>query len=201
MPTVPSPDGRTVAESLAAAVSAYRDHASIADLLDDISRLAERANARELAEAVEPFIAIPEVAGPVYERIVDERPDDARALVILANAYWLSGRGPDAVGELAARAIAADPGNRGAWHLWALSESDIRERVGRWLQVTSRFPADDLAKAILADNAASLASGERDREALALAIENYDSLLATATHPAQREALDKALRTLRGWTL
>ncbi len=188
-----------MAESLAAAVSAYRDHASIADLLDDIGRLAERAGARELAEAVEPFIAIPEVAGPVYERIVDEQPDDARALVILANAYWLSGRGPDVVGELAARAIAADPGNRGAWHLWALSESDIRERVGRWLQVTSRFPADDLAKAILADNAASLASGERDREALALAIESYDSLLATATHPAQREALDKALRTLRGW--
>jgi hypothetical protein len=190
-----------VAESLAEAVNGYRNHGSIEELLGDIARLADGVDATVLATAVEPFISIPEVAGPIYERIVDDRPNDARALVILANAYWLSGRGPDVVGELATRAISADPTNRGAWHLWSLSESDIRERVGRWMQVVSRFPHDELAKANLADNAASLASGERDREALALAIETYDSLLATATHPAQREALEKALRTLRGWKL
>lgn len=201
MATVPYSDDRTLSDSLAAAVNTYRDNGSIADLLDDIARVAEGADAAQLAEAVEPFISIPEVAGPVYERILDERPNDARAMVILANAYWLSGRGPDVVGELATKAIAADPQNRGAWHLWALSESDIRERIGRWMQVVARFPTDDLARANLADNAASLASGERDREALAIAIANYESLLSTATHEAQRDALSKALTTLRSWKL
>ena len=201
MPTAPHNGNRTVTDSLAAAVDAYREHGSIADLLDDIARVARGADASELAAAVEPFISIPEVAGPVYERILDLRPDDARAMVILANAYWLSGRGPDVVGELATRAIAADPDNRGAWHLWALSESDQRERTGRWMQVTSRFPTDDLARANLADNAASLAGAEQDREALGIAIASYEALLSTATHAAQREALGKALTTLRGWKL
>ena len=201
MPTTSSPDGSGVRESLEEAVEAWRDHADMGRLLDDLEKLFEHADAGQLAAAVERFLSIPEVAGPVYERIVAERPDDARALVILANAYWLSGRGPDVVGALASRAIAADPANRGAWHLWSLSESDIRERVGRWQQVTIRFPSDDLARANLADNAASLASGERDPEALALAIESYEALLATATHDTQRSALQKALQTLRGWKL
>jgi hypothetical protein len=201
MATVPQPDNRTVADALAAAVNAYREHGSIADLLDDIARVAEGADATQLMAAVEPFLSIPEVAGPVYERILDERPDDARAMVILANAYWLSGRGPDVVGELATRALTADPANRGAWHLWALSESDQRERTGRWMQVAARFPADDLAKANLADNAASLASSEHDREALSIAISTYEALLSTATIPAQRDALNKAITTLRGWKI
>jgi len=201
MPTTSSPDGSGVRASLGQAVEAYRDHANMGQLLDDLEKLFEHASTDQLAAAVEPFLSVPEVAGPVYERIVAEHPDDARALVILANAYWLSGRGPDVVGALASRAIAADPANRGAWHLWSLSESDIRERVGRWQQVTARFPADDLARANLADNAASLASGERDPEALAIAIESYESLLGTATHEPQRQALERALQTLRGWKL
>ena len=201
MPTAPSPDSRTLAESLADAVTAYRDRGSIEELLEDISRLVDGADVGELAAAVEPYVSIPEVAGPVYEHIVDRQPDNARALVILANAYWLSGRGPEVVGELATRAISADPANRGAWHLWALSESDVRDRVARWMQVSERFPADEIAKVCLADNAASLASGERDREALALAITTYEELYAVAKHPAQREGLEKALKTLRGWRL
>jgi hypothetical protein len=35
-----------------------------------------------------------EVAGPVYERVVEREPENAAALVALANAYWLTGRGP-----------------------------------------------------------------------------------------------------------
>src|SRR5258706_11984695 len=97
---------------------------------------------------------------PALERAVAERPDDARALVALANHYWLIGAGPEAVGDLASRAIASDPNNRAAWHLWALSESDPRARVTRWQQVTARFPLDELAKANLADNAAALAGAE-----------------------------------------
>ena len=128
-----------------------------------------------------------------------ENPDDATKLVALANAYWLSGRGPEVVGELASRAIAADPANRAGWHLWALSESDSRQRLGRWQQVSGRFPKDDLARANVADNAAALAGAEHDYDALDLAIVTYEQLLSTATQREQREALDTALRSLRGW--
>ncbi len=136
---------------------------------------------------------------PGLERAVAERPDDAKAIVALANHYWLIGAGPEAVGDLASRAIAADPDNRAAWHLWALAESNPRERVSRWQQVAQRFPQDDLAKANLADNAASLAGAEHDYDAVDLAIVTYEALLATAQQPDQRAALEKAIRTLKGW--
>jgi hypothetical protein len=136
---------------------------------------------------------------PVLEQAVKDRPEDARALVALANHYWLLGAGPEVVGDLASRAIASDPENRAAWHLWALAESNPRERVARWQQVSKRFPTDDLAKANLADNAASLAGAEHDYEAVDLAIVTYEELLATATQPDQRSALEKAIKTLKGW--
>ncbi|HEX9220410.1 MAG TPA: hypothetical protein VF858_07975 [Gemmatimonadaceae bacterium] len=133
------------------------------------------------------------------ERAVAERPDDAKALVSLANHYWLIGAGPEVVGDLASRAIASDPENRAGWHLWALAESNPRERVSRWQQVSSRFPQDQLAKANLADNAASLAGAEHDYDAVDLAIATYEELLATAEHPDQRAALEKAITTLKAW--
>ena len=136
---------------------------------------------------------------PALERAVQERPDDAKALVALANHYWLIGTGPEPVADLASRAIAVDPQNRAAWHLWALSESDPRQRVSRWKQVTERFPQDQLAKANLADNAASLAGAEHDYDAVDLAIATYKDLLATADRPDQRDALQKAITTLEGW--
>ncbi len=136
---------------------------------------------------------------PGLEREVEQHPNDAKKLVALANAYWLMGRGPEATGELASRAIAADPDNRAGWHLWALSESDPRLRLGRWQQVSERFPKDDLARANVADNAAALAGAEHDYDALDLAIATYEQLLATAEHREQREALDAAIRNLRGW--
>jgi hypothetical protein len=136
---------------------------------------------------------------PELERAVAERPDDAKALVALANHYWLIGAGPEAVGDLASRAIASDADNGAAWHLWALAESNPRERVSRWQQVSSRFPLDELAKANLADNAASLAGAEHDYQAVDLAIDTYEDLLATAQQPDQRTALEKAIKTLKGW--
>ncbi len=136
---------------------------------------------------------------PELERNVRENPNDARALVALANHYWLTGHGPEVVGDLANRAIAADPQNRAGWHLWALSESDPRQRVARWQQVSARFPLDDLAKANLADNAASLAGAEHDYEAVDLAISTYQELLATASTDDQRSALSKAISTLEKW--
>jgi hypothetical protein len=83
--------------------------------------------------------------------------------------------------------------------LWALTESNPRERVSRWQQVSSRFPQDQLAKANLADNAASLAGAEHDYQAVDLAIDTYEELLVTAEHPDQRAALEKAIKTLKGW--
>lgn len=186
---------------LSAAVSTYHETNEYSVLLERLLAVADVTEPDVLAAAAEPYLAIPEVSGPLYERIVALRPNDARALVILANSYWLTGRGAEATGELAARALAADPGNRGAWHLWALTEGVPRERMMRWKQVVERFPEDDLARASLADNAAGLASGERDREALQLAIRSYEMLRRKATDPGQRAAVESALKTLRSWTL
>ena len=136
---------------------------------------------------------------PALERAVADRPEDAKALVALANHYWLIGAGPEVVGDLASRAIASDPDNRAAWHLWALAESNPRERVARWQQVSKRFPSDDLAKANLADNAAALAGAEHDYQAVDLAIDTYEDLLARAERADQRSALEKAIKTLKGW--
>jgi hypothetical protein len=186
---------------LAQAVADYREHGNVAILLHRLDALASAATPDALVAAVEPFRDMPEVAGPVYEKVVAAQPTNARALVILANAYWLGGRGPEVVGDLASRAIAADPANRGAWHLWALSEGDPRQRTARWGQVVARFPEDQLAQANLADNAASLAGAEHDADALLLAITTYERLLERADQPAQREALEHALLTLRAWKL
>jgi hypothetical protein len=136
---------------------------------------------------------------PELERAVKDCPEDAKAIVALANHYWLIGAGPEVVGDLASRAIASDPENRAAWHLWALAESNPRERLTRWQQVSRRFPQDDLARVNLADNAASLAGAEHDYDAVDLAIVTYEELLATAQQPDQRAALEKAIRTLKGW--
>jgi hypothetical protein len=184
---------------LADAVREYRDTADAPRLFARLEPLVAASDVDALADAVQPWRDLPEVAGPIFERIVAERPDDARALVGLANAWWLTGRGPEMVGQLASRAIAADPSNRAGWHLWALSEPAPRERTRRWQQVCARFPDDELAKALFADNAASLAGAESDPVALKLAIGAYEELLARATRPEQRAALEGALATLRKW--
>jgi hypothetical protein len=187
--------------AIAAAVSAYRRHANVAALHEQLAIAAESASVEELIAAAEPFRDIPEVTGPLYERVVAAQPHNARALVILASAYWVSGRGPEAVGELVSRALAADPLNRGAWHLWAITESNPRDRVSRWQQVSKRFPTDDLALAALADNAASLAGAEHDPVALGVALDAYTTLRKRATEPEQQTALDQAIATLQKWRL
>src|SRR5690348_14260458 len=86
---------------LASAVEAYRESSDVGALFERLASIVQHGDADALIAAVEPYHDIPEIAGPIYERIVEDRPTDARALVILANAYWLSGRGPEAVGALA----------------------------------------------------------------------------------------------------
>lgn len=187
--------------AVSAAVQEYRQHGDIAALLDRMKALSTAADPSALAAAVAPFHELPEVVIPAYERIVAARPFDAQAMVILANAYWLTGRGADVVGTLSARAIAADGDNRGAWHLWSLSESSPRARMNRWQQVAERFPADQLARAALADNAASLAGAEHDPLALDLAVRTYEGLWAEASRDEERHALEETIAKLKGWSL
>jgi len=190
-----------LADRIAEAVRRYDTDNDLGTLLDRVRALSRDSEIDALVAVAEPYKDRLEIVMPIYEEIVRRRPDDAKALVALANAYWLTGRGPDVVGELAARAQRADPENRAAWHLWALAESSVRSRVERWKQVARRFPADQLARAALADNAASLAGAEHDPIALDLAVTTYEGLLREATAPTQQRALAQTLEVLRSWKL
>jgi hypothetical protein len=180
-------------------VEAYHRSGDVGILLDQLRALAKRVSPGVLKAAADGYREMPEVIIPLYERVVADSPNDAQAIVVLANAYWLTGRGPDVVGRLAQRAKDLDPNNRGAWHLWALAAPELRKRVDRWHEVTTRFPADQLARAALADNATSLANDEQDPVALKLAIATYEGLLAESKATAQRLALEQSLKTLRSW--
>jgi hypothetical protein len=189
------------AEALAAAVQEYHQQNDVGALLDRVQAIARTTDPDTLLEISRPYRDLAEVVIPVYERVIAVRPDDAQAMVVLANAYWLTGRGSDVVGELATRAITADDRNRGAWHLWALAEPNPRARMERWRTVTEHFPADQLARAALADNATSLAGAEQDPEALDLAVRTYESLWAEASRAEERQALEETITKLKGWTL
>lgn len=189
------------APELASYVEAYHRSGDVGVLLDQLRALAKRGSPDLLRAAADGYRDMPEVIIPLYERVVADSPADAQAIVVLANAYWLTGRGPDVVGRLASRAKELDAENRGAWHLWALAAPELRKRVDRWHEVTKRFPTDQLARAALADNATSLANDEQDPVALKLAIATYEGLLAESKATAQRIALEQSLTTLRSWRL
>ena len=203
MPPVPGRllFGVSLTDQIAAALARYDAGGDLGTLLDEIRALAKATDTDSLVASAEPFRDRHEVMIPVYERVTAQRPNDARALVTLANAYWLTGRGPDVVGELAERAKRADPENRASWHLWALAESDVRKRVDRWRSVTEAFSDDKLARAALADNAASLAGAEHDPLALDLAIKTYEGLWQEAPTPTQQRALEETLEKLRKWKI
>ena len=190
-----------VPAALAAAVREYRQQGDLGALLDRVKAIVRHAPADVLAPAAAPYMDLPEVVIPVYERIVEASPTEAQPMVVLANAYWLTGRGVDVVGELAERARQVDPGNRGAWHLWALAQPDPRARMERWQEVADRFPADQLARAALADNAASVAGAEHDPLALDLAVRTYEGLWAEASRDEERQALEESITKLKGWKL
>jgi hypothetical protein len=196
-----NPPENEVSAGVSGAVEQYRHDGDIAALLERMKALSIAADPETLIAATAAFHDLPEVVIPAYERVVVARPEDAQAMVVLANAYWLTGRGADIVGALAARAIGADESNRGAWHLWSLSESNPRGRVERWQQVAERFPADQLARAALADNAASLAGAEHDPLALDLAVRTYEGLWAEASRDEERRALEESIAKLKGWKL
>ncbi len=198
MQSSPQPD---VGAALDAAVHEYRQRGDVGALLDRVKAVVREAPTEALGPAAAPYMDLPEVVIPVYERIVELSPTEAQPMVVLANAYWLSGRGAEVVGQLAERAKSVDDGNRGAWHLWALAESDSRRRMERWRAVTQRFPGDQLARAALADNAASVAGAEHDPLALDLAVQTFESLWAEASRDEERRALEETIAKLKGWKL
>jgi hypothetical protein len=195
------PNATDPVSRIASIVDEYREHDNLGALFDGLRLLARDTEPEVLIDVTRPYRDLPEVVIPLFESVIERRPDDAQSIVVLANAYWLTGRGPQAVGRLARRAIELDPENRGAWHLHALSESDPRARMERWREVAARFPADQLARAALADNAAAVAGAEHDPLALDLAVATYESLLAEAGNPAQRKTLKDTIATLRKWRL
>lgn len=198
MPNSSQPDP---AARLAAVVEDYRQHDNLGALFDGLRAIARESTAEVLIDISRPYRDLPEVVIPLFESVTERLPEDAQSLVVLANAYWLTGRGPETVGRLAQRARDIDPANRGAWHLYALSESDPRARMERWREVTIQFPSDQLARAALADNAASVAGAEHDPLALDLAIASYESLLRESSNPAQRKALKETIATLKKWRI
>ncbi|MGQ0640840.1 MAG: hypothetical protein ACT4P6_08765 [Gemmatimonadaceae bacterium] len=193
-----SPDFLAAIEAVTQRFPPQRDgnRTTLSEALRDVTR---NAPIDELYAAAEHFRERPDVAVLLLEDVVQAEPNNSRALVRLANGYWLLGAGPQPVGELASRAIAVDPSDRAAWHLWALAEENPRDRVGRWRQVATRFPQDDLALANVADNAASVAGAERDYEMVDIAIAAYETLRSRVQRDAERVAVEKALATRRAW--
>ena len=189
------------ASRLAAIVEDYRQNDNLGALFDQLRTLARESSPEVLIDISHPFRDIPEVVIPLFESVTERLPADAQSLVVLANAYWLTGRGPETVGRLAEKARQLDPANRGAWHLYALSESDPRARMERWREVTERFPSDQLARAALADNAASVAGAEHDPLALDLAVATYESLLKESKNSDQKKALRETIATLKKWKI
>src|SRR3954471_5727481 len=88
------------ANELTAYVDAYSKTGDVGALFDQLKALAKRHSPEVLIEAAQPFKDIPEVIIPLYERVVAERPNDAQSMVVLANAYWLAGRGGGVTGAL-----------------------------------------------------------------------------------------------------
>jgi hypothetical protein len=196
VPNSPDPVAR-----IAEIVEDYRNHDNLGALFDGLKALAAENEPEVLIDVSKPYRDIPEVVIPLFESVTQRRPNDAQSIVVMANAYWLTGRGPETVGRLAEKARELDPENRGAWHLWSLSESDPRDRMERWREVTQKFPSDQLAKAALADNAASVAGQEHDPLALDLAVATYEDLLKESGNPAQRKALKETIATLKKWRI
>jgi hypothetical protein len=77
-------------------------------------------------------------------------------------------------------------------------------RAGYWMASHSAlvqfllFKYQDRIKQIF-NLGIGVAGNEQDYDMLDLAVAAYESLLERAEQPAQRDALDTALRSLRGW--
>src|SRR6476620_9293688 len=97
------PNPQDPAARIATLVEDYRQHDNLGALFDGLRALARDESAEVLIDISRPYRALPEVVIPLFEAVTEKSPADAQSLVVLANAYWLTGRGPDTVGRLAQR--------------------------------------------------------------------------------------------------
>jgi hypothetical protein len=197
MQSSPQPD---VGAALDAAVHEYRQRGDVGALLDRVKAVVREAPTEALGPAAAPYMDLPEVVIPVYERIVELSPTEAQPMVVLANAYWLSGRGAEVVGQLAERAKSVDDGTA-APGTCGRSPSPTRAANGAMACGDAALPGRPARAAALADNAASVAGAEHDPLALDLAVQTFESLWAEASRDEERRALEETIAKLKGWTL
>src|SRR5436853_411627 len=74
---------------------------------------------------------------------------------------------------------------------------NIGTLIDRVRALAAQTRPEQLARAALADNAASLASAQDDPAALDLAIQTYQGLLDESARPEQRLALEGTLKALK----
>ena len=173
---------------LAQIVEEYRVTANIGTLFDRVRALAALADPEQFLEAARPCHDMPEVVIPAYEHIVAARPQDAQAMVVLANAYWLTGRGADVVGELAPRAHRRRRAQSRRVAPLGAVRTELRasaSSAGGGFAALSRGPARARA---LADNATSLAGAEHDPAALDLAIVDVRESCSRKRHVRKQRA-------------
>src|SRR5207253_6145810 len=97
---VPNPQ-QDAATRIATIVEEYRQHDNLGALFDGLRQLARDESPETLIDVSRPYRDLPEVVIPLFESVTERVPSDAQSLVVLANAYWLTGRGPETVGRLA----------------------------------------------------------------------------------------------------
>src|SRR2546423_226748 len=102
---------RSAQSELSGLVEAYQRSGDVGLLFDQLKDLAKRTPPDVVKSAAQPYRELPEVVIPLYERVVAESPNDAQSMVVLANAYWLTGRGSEVVSRLANQAKQVDPSN------------------------------------------------------------------------------------------
>ena len=185
---------------LSSFVESYQQSGDVGLLFDQLKALAKRTAPDALKQAAQPFRDLPEVVIPLYERIVADSPNDAQAMVVLANSYWLTGRGPDAVEQLASRAKAIDRAESRRLAPLGAGRSRICESASivgsksrsAFRATNSRAPRSPTTPRVWRTT-------KQDPVALKLAIATYEGLLAETKQTAQRLALEETLKKLRNW--
>ena len=184
---------RSIASSWPSCVDAYQRSGDVGVLFDQLKALAKRT----APDVAQDGRRSPSATCPKSSSRSTSGSSPTRRTTRRRWSCWPTPTGspaavPTPSSSSPSRAKEIDPNNRGAWHLWALTQADLRKRVERWLEVTKRFPGDQLARAALADNATSLANDEQDPVALKLAIATYEGLLAESKQTAQRLAIEES---------
>ena len=80
------------ANRLARIVEDYRQHDNLGALFDSLRALARDSTPELLIDISRPYRDVPEVVIPLFESVTERLPNDAQSIVVLANAYWLTGR-------------------------------------------------------------------------------------------------------------